>query len=635
MQQQFVLNTRGGLEGTDFRALGFKCGLEIHHQILTDKKLFCRCPAGMYSNQFQAEVLRHMRPTLSELGEYDGTALMEFKTKKEIIYRLNKDSVCTYEMDDTPPFPINRSAIDIAIEIALLLNCKIVDEIHIIRKQYLDGSIPTGFQRTAIVGWDGWIPYKGRKIGITQLALEEDACREVSDLGHTITFMTDRLSMPLIEIVTESHMLDPVEAAEVGGILGTLLRLTGKVRRGYGSGRQDVNVSVNGGTRVEIKGVPRLGYIPRLTAFEAKRQKSLLELKSHLEKRGFRDSDDIEYKTMDLTDKVNMVQHKPMLKNLPKDGAVHAVCFKNMKGVFTYKLNQGWSFADEVAGRVRVIACLDKMPNIAHTDPGNGYYLGKDNTGIMFELLSCNNKDVITLVWGPTKDVETAVSEIIIRVKEIFQGVINETRQHRVNGLSDFERILPGPDRMYPDTDSPPTAITEDWIQRISSNLPETPWVKMERFESWKISEEVGWNLLHSKYLNNFEKAAEYNSQNAKLLAKLVLQDIPHEMKKAGFSLDNEAIDKFLEFVAKNHCSRKNALSILKNALNGESMNNAIKGATNRIVEKSELDTVIRRVVNRNDGRQEINFLTGQVLNEIEGNVEPSRVREMIAESID
>ena len=160
---------------SDYAAIGFKSGLEIHQQLLTEKKLFCRCPAGLYSDSFNAEILRHMRPTLSELGEYDGTALMEFKTKKEIIYQINHSTVCTYEMDDTPPFELNDQALDIALEIGLLYGCNMVDEIHIARKQYLDGSIPTGFQRTTIVGVQGSIPYKDRKITIVQLGLDEDA----------------------------------------------------------------------------------------------------------------------------------------------------------------------------------------------------------------------------------------------------------------------------------------------------------------------------------------------------------------------------------------------------------------------------------------------------------------------------
>ena len=109
-------------------------------------------------------------------------------------------------MDDTPPFPINQQALEIALKLGMLLNCAIVDELHVSRKQYLDGSIPTGFQRTAIVGVDGWVPYKGRKIHITHVCLEEDACREISDTGHEIVFRTDRLSMPLLEVITALDM---------------------------------------------------------------------------------------------------------------------------------------------------------------------------------------------------------------------------------------------------------------------------------------------------------------------------------------------------------------------------------------------------------------------------------------------
>ena len=175
----------------DYAEVGLKVGLEVHQQLLTDTKLFCRCPAGHYTTTHDGSVLRHMRPTLSELGEYDGTALMEFKTKKNIVYLLHESNVCTYEMDDTPPFLVNSRAVDVAIEQCLMLGCDIVDELHIARKQYLDGSIPTGFQRTAIVGVNGRLPFRGRELSVTQVSVEEDSCREVSDRGHLIVWRTD------------------------------------------------------------------------------------------------------------------------------------------------------------------------------------------------------------------------------------------------------------------------------------------------------------------------------------------------------------------------------------------------------------------------------------------------------------
>ncbi|MBD3170305.1 MAG: Glu-tRNA(Gln) amidotransferase GatDE subunit E, partial [candidate division Zixibacteria bacterium] len=168
----------------DYTALGFRCGVEIHQQLDTEKKLFCHCPVGLVYHEPNARILRHMRPTLSEMGEYDGTALMEKKTRKNIIYEILNDRVCTYEMDDTPPFLINQQALEIGIKLALLFQCNIVDEAHVSRKQYLDGSIPTGFQRTTVIGTDGWVPYKDRKIAVLQINVEEDACREIKDDGH-------------------------------------------------------------------------------------------------------------------------------------------------------------------------------------------------------------------------------------------------------------------------------------------------------------------------------------------------------------------------------------------------------------------------------------------------------------------
>ena len=269
---------------SDYQRIGFMSGLEVHQQLKTKEKLFCRCPAGVFhsNNNYHAEVIRHMRPTLSELGEYDGTALMEFKTKKEITYRLNNATTCTYEIDDTPPFPINREALEYALEISLLSKLNIVGEVHITRKQYLDGSIPTGFQRTAILGVEGEIQISNKRIGLIQLSIEEDSCREISDIGHKRIYKTDRLGMPLIETVTHPECLTPDELREAAEYIRFLNRSTGKVRTGMGAAREDVNVSCKGGTRIEIKGVSHNRWIPELSHIEAFRQWALLNIRKVL-----------------------------------------------------------------------------------------------------------------------------------------------------------------------------------------------------------------------------------------------------------------------------------------------------------------------------------------------------------------
>ncbi|MBE0556152.1 MAG: Glu-tRNA(Gln) amidotransferase GatDE subunit E, partial [Proteobacteria bacterium] len=355
------------MQAVDYETVGFKSGLEIHQQLLTSKKLFCRCPAGQYSDSYDAEILRHMRPTLSELGEYDGTALMEFKTKKEIIYRIHRDTVCTYEMDDTPPFQINEEALDSALAIGMLYGSTIVDELHIARKQYLDGSIPTGFQRTAIVCVGGAIPFKGREVRVIQLSIEEDSCREVSDIAHDRVYLTDRLGMPLMETVTGADMQTPDEVAQVAEICRRLARSTGRVRTGIGAARQDVNVSVTGGTRIEIKGVPRIPMIPLLTYHEAMRQWNLLRLREELKRREIT-PETFQASWEDVTKLVRKSRFLPVQEALSAEKQVHCVVLRGFRGLLRWQTQTDTFFSKEISDRVRVIACLTTLPNIIHSD---------------------------------------------------------------------------------------------------------------------------------------------------------------------------------------------------------------------------------------------------------------------------
>ncbi len=486
-------------QSINYEEVGLRVGLEVHQQLLTEKKMFCHCPAGLYTRDHDGSVLRHMRPTLSELGEYDGTALMEFKTRKNIVYLLHTSNVCTYEMDDTPPFLVNEQAIDIAIEQCLMLGCDIVDELHIARKQYLDGSIPTGFQRTAIVGVEGRLPFRGRELSITQVSVEEDSCREVSDRGHLIVWRTDRLGMPLIETVTGPELQTPEEVEEAILLVGRVCRSTGHVRVGMGASRQDVNVSVRGGQRVEIKGVPKAGWAPGLVHGEAIRQVNLLALRDELHNRGFKIADHI---VIDHAEVTNMVSDAAIElfkatnweRFLAADdrratferGAgpfcVRAVRLRGLDGTLGWPTQPDRVFADELRGRVRVIAGLDQHPVILDSEAWPGE---KDAGRLLASLrsqMNCTPDDGLVVVWGPERDTLTAADEIRLRYVDAVAGVPLETRQPFVDGSTDFERILPGPDRMYPDTDSPPLRLTRERVGRLSETLPEAPWSREARY---------------------------------------------------------------------------------------------------------------------------------------------------------
>jgi glutamyl-tRNA(Gln) amidotransferase subunit E len=525
----------------DYEEVGFRSGLEIHQQLLTEKKLFCRCPSGRYSQKYNAEILRHMRPTLSELGEYDGTALMEFKTKKEIIYRINRDTICTYEMDDTPPFELNEEALDIALGVAMLYNLNLVDELHIARKQYLDGSIPTGFQRTTIVGVNGWIPYKGRRIRIVQLGLEEDACREVSDVGHRRTYLTDRLGMPLIETVTAPDMRTPYEVAEVAQICRRLVRSTGQVRTGMGAAREDVNVSVRGGTRVEIKGVPRIPRIPLLTYSEAMRQWNLLRLRDELHRRGIT-GETFQSGLEDVTRILQKTSYQPVRNHLDAGFVANGVVLRGYHGLLNWQTQANTYFSKEISDRVRVIACLTTLPNIAHSDSASETLSSAEWEAVR-RALKATQEDTLVIVWGPRDDAKTGAQEIAIRAREAAVGIPSETRQALHDGTNGFERILPGPDRMYPDTDLPPKKVTQERLERIRAALPVPVWTREANYACLGIPEDVIRPLAMSRWAGLFEVLVN-DWKIDPTLASVALVQFPKRLRKKGLDASLLSADK-------------------------------------------------------------------------------------------
>ena len=623
---EFVFKPFEEMTPADYAEIGFKSGLEIHQQLLTEKKLFCRCPAGKYHNDvYHAEILRHMRPTLSELGEYDGTALMEFKTKKDIIYRIHYDMVCTYEMDDTPPFEINEQALDIALEIGLLLNASLVDELHISRKQYLDGSIPTGFQRTAITSVGGYMPYKHRQIGIIQMSLEEDSCREVSDFGHTRIYLTDRLGMPLIETVTRPDMRTPQEVAEVNELLRRLVNSTGKVRTGIGAARQDVNVSVTGGTRIEIKGVPRIPMIPLLTYNEAMRQWNLLRLRDELHRRGIT-NESFEATTTEVTKLLNKTRYTPIHNAVAEGKIVNCVVLRGWRGLLRWQTQTDTYFSREISDRVRVIACLTVLPNIAHSD-SRSETLSSHEWQKIRKFVSATEDDTLVLVWGDRRDADMGASEIIIRAKEATLGVPSETRQALYDGTTGFERILPGPQRMYPDTDLPPKKITDERKERIKANLPIYFWERENWYRSIGVPEDLIKDLAISKYAKTFEILVQEKNISP-ILAANALISFPKRLKKKGHNINLLSDDILIEVfdLFKKSVICKDAIFYLLDKItqNGELDKSIIPHPCTQ----SELNYEIRQAVKKvekmklYDGKNKVVLTIAQVMKNLYGRID-------------
>lgn len=509
----------------DYDRIGFMSGLEVHQQLLTDSKLFCRCPAGIFQkkDQFDAELLRHMRPTLSELGEYDGTALMEFRTRKEIIYRVCNKTACTYEKDDTPPFPLDRQALEIAIEIALLSKLNIVGEVHITRKQYLDGSIPTGFQRTAIIGVEGSFPLGNKTIRLIQLSLEEDACREVSDIGHTRIYRTDRLGMPLIETVTYPDMVNPDEVKAACDYIRFLNRSTGKVRTGIGAGREDVNVSCHGGTRVEIKGVAHTKWIPELTHVECFRQWALLHVREILLGRVKKDAWKMAYKKLNYSE--FKVEYQPLTKATERGEKLYAVNLPHFGGLLSHFDQPGKAFYDEFSGRLKVIACLEQ-PNMICSEDLDENVPSKFWDKVR-EHLNAGEQDAQIVFWANDDDVKTALETIEERALMTFDGIPPETRKSLEGGITIFERVLPGADRMYPDTDSAPIPLANNYIDEIAKRVPDDLSARYQQMRTWNVPSDT-FNYI---FTNNLYPIIEKIHRDLEINPKFIGTFIGHKLK--------------------------------------------------------------------------------------------------------
>jgi glutamyl-tRNA(Gln) amidotransferase subunit E len=654
----------------DYDALGFLSGLEVHQQLRTRSKLFCRCPAGRRVTRVDAEVLRHMRPTLSELGEYDGTALMEFKTKKEIVYLLERGSVCTYEMDDTPPFHIDEEAVRIAVEIAELCNLNLVSELHVMRKQYLDGSIPTGFQRTAMVGLTGRIPFRvpelnvDRELSIRQLSLEEDSCREVSDVGHRITFRTDRLGMPLTEVVTEPELLTPRELQAAGRLIARVARSTGKILRGPGAGRQDVNVSVAGGRRVEIKGVHHHKGLPLLVHTEAFRQLNLLRVKAELARRGVRagalalpDGGKPWETSRLVVDARNILRHstfQPVRQAIQEGEFAVAVRLPGFAGILAHPTQLGVTFAREIADRVRVIACPVRQPFMTHSDLGVESLEGS-HWNQLGKALGSDLGDAILVVWAPEDDAATAAREILIRAREALAGIPSETRQAYPDGTTGFERILPGADRMYPDTDTPPLPIPDATITEVRAQMKEAPWVRETRYERMGLTPRMARHLAASPWADLFDEIAPEPGVPARRLAGALEKRIPYQARRRGRPRRPEWGKGTGELVP----PVERVAPLVRALEEGKIRPEALIGALDAVLENPErpvsriltafrplavdsqrVTRIVKKVLKRAGGMEGrtpetlFRWSMGEVMRELRGRVDPTEVRGELAQAL-
>ncbi len=304
------------------------CGIEIHQQLDT-KKLFCSCDSCL-CEEGEGEYYRKLRPTTSEMGEIDRAVLAQFQRNMGFRYQCSPGATCLVELDEEPPHGVDADAMETTLVFSTMLNANIIDEVQFMRKIVVDGSNTSGFQRTSLVAMDGFVDVNGKNIGILSVCLEEDAARKIETTGTDITYRLDRLGIPLIEVATAPDMRTPEEVMEVASRIGTLLRATKRVKRGIGTIREDLNISIPGGARIEIQGVQELRMLPDFVRNEVNRQKMLLRIKGILEERGTKE---VAIETIDVTEIFKDCESKVIRSAFDEKGKVIAVRLPGFAGV--------------------------------------------------------------------------------------------------------------------------------------------------------------------------------------------------------------------------------------------------------------------------------------------------------------
>ncbi len=621
--------------------MSVKVGLEIHQMLDTREKLFCSCPTSLRRDEPHSRFRRWLHLARSELGELDPAALFEYMKGKSYLYESYVGGTCLVEMDEEPPHQLNLEALEIALTVCLMLNCKVVDEVHVMRKIVIDGSNTTGFQRTALIGFDGYVEIEGKKVPIATVCLEEDAARKIEERGSEVVYRLDRLGIPLVEIATGPTISSPEEAGAVALRIGQLLRATGRMKRGLGTIRQDLNISVEGGARVEVKGVQELELIPKVVEMEVQRQRTLLEIRDELRRREV-SREQLEVKPVEVTDVFRGTSSRIAKKALASGGVALAVKLPGFARLLGRELQPGRRLGTEMADRARYWA---DVGGIFHSDELPGYGISEDEVNEVRRLLNCGELDAFVLVFEERRKAERAVEAVVERAREALEGVPPETRAANPDGTTRFLRPMPGKARMYPETDIRPIVVGEELLARVRGLLPEPPEAKYERFvRVYGLSPELARKLLRSYRLDLFERIVSTIGAPPSLVAS-TLEDTLIDLRREGAPVQNitdEHLMELFELFARGGLVKEAIPLVLKRLAENPELEpeEAVKQLGLTPLSLEEAREAVRRILNRMESlikeRGEAAFgpAMGAVMRELRGRVDGALLSRIVREEL-
>ncbi len=605
---------------TDYEGLGLVAGIEIHQQLNTTTKLFCRCPTTIReADESSGEFFRYLRATRSELGELDRAAEEEMMQVRRFRY-LQYDSTCLVENDEEPPTPLNREALDIVLTIAKLTGMSPVPEIHTMRKLVIDGSNTSGFQRTALVAMHGHLPSGGI---IETVCLEEEAAQRLEDA----TFSLDRLGIPLIEITTAPCLHTPEAVQETAALIGMYLRSTGRVKRGIGTIRQDVNVSIREGGRVEIKGVQELDLLAEVVRREVRRQVELLAIRDELIARGA----SVETEPVDVTG----LFKESGSKILKKAKMILAIRLNKFAGLVGREIQPGRRLGSEMSDYAKKCG----VGGLFHTDELPAYGVTEEEVGALKSALSAAEDDCVIIVADTPEKCRCAIKQIIRRANLAFEGIPKETRKMLEEGSTAYMRPLPGAARMYPETDVLPVRVTDEEWEGLK--LPELLSDKIERFmKEYGFAREVARQIAYSERSYAFEEAVAAGIKAS--IAERAFNSTLRELSREGVSVDtmgDDAIRSVLDVIQDGRAAKEAMPALLTTLAEGKDLEAALLTLA-PAVSASDLDTIVQRIVEeriefvKERGAAAAGPLMGVVMKEVRGSVDGKAVSQALKVAI-
>jgi len=628
---------------TDYAKIGLKVGLEIHQQLATATKLFCSCPPLLFKEQPEIVFLRRLRPTQSELGQVDPAAYFEFQKGVRIRYEANHASSCLVEMDEEPPHPLNMEAVETVLMAALMMNAVPVDEVHVMRKTVIDGSNTTGFQRTCVIALGGCLNVGAKAIPIQHASLEEDAARKTGDEagGKIIHYRIDRLGIPLIEVATAPVIHSPQEAQEVALAIGKILRDTGRVMRGLGTIRQDLNVSIPNGALVEIKGVQELDLISRVVEYEVQRQLNLLSVSSELQKKQV-DATGLKEEFVDVTGVFKQTKCKVLRKALDKQHCVKAVKLPKFNGFLKRELMPNFRLGTELADRARF---WGRVGGIFHTDEMPAYGVTSEEVEALRKTVNANAEDAVVFVADAPENAVDALKAVVERAREAMSGVPAETRAANADGTTRYMRPRPGAARMYPETDIPPSLITTDFVEKVRRNLPEPAEKKLKRLmKEYNLNAKLAKQIVDSEYTALFEDIVKENAATATTSA-VFLTETTKALRRDGVNVENvpdDQIKEMFRWIGSGKLAKEAVTDVFTWLSKNEdkSVQDAVAGLGLKMFSEAELAAIVDRVITANKqvadklGKNAFGMLMGVVMKEVRGKAEPELVSKLLKERL-